>query len=194
MIKNKKVVNRVPLRKKFNLKKNDVIFIYLGVLGQGRNIETLIDSFTNYDIEYNLLFIGDGEYKNKVIQKSKIFSNIHYHKYIKHDELVHFIKDADFGLCLIENISLSDYLCLPNKLFECLNAKLPVLASNFPELSQVLTKNDFGMVCEPDTKNIVKSLKKITKKTFKKNLPKEYFWSHQEKQLLLAYKTLIKTR
>ena len=46
----------------------------------------------------------------------------------------------------------------------------------------------------PDTKNIVKSLKKITKKTFKKNLPKEYFWSHQEKQLLLAYKTLIKTR
>ena len=190
--KKNKVVSKISLRKKFNLKKNEVIFVYLGILGKGRNIETLIDSFTNYDIKYNLVFIGDGEYKTKVIQKSKIFSNIHYHKYIKHDELVHFIKDADFGLCLIENISLSDYLCLPNKLFECLNAKLPVLASNFPELSQAIIKNDFGLVCEPTTNSIVKSLKKITKRTFKKNLPKEYFWNYQEKQLLLAYRTLIK--
>ena len=78
------------------------------------------------------------------------------------------------------------------KLFECLNAKLPVLASNFPELSQAIIKNDFGLVCEPTTNSIVKSLKKITKRTFKKNLPKEYFWNYQEKQLLLAYRTLIK--
>ena len=170
-----RVVSRVALRRKFNLKKNEIIFVYLGILGKGRNIKTLIDSFTNYNIKYNLIFIGDGEYKEKIIEKSKIFSNIHYHEYIKHDELVNFIKDADYGLCLIENISMSDYLCLPNKLFECLNAKLPVLGSNFPELSEAIIKNDFGLVCEPKTTNIVKALKKITKKLLRKIYLKNIF-------------------
>ena len=33
-------------------------------------------------------------------------------------KLTNLIKEADVGLCLVENVSLSDYYCLPNKLFE----------------------------------------------------------------------------
>ena len=47
-------------------------------------------------------------------------------------------------MCLIQNVSLSDYYCLPNKLFEYCFAEIPVLASNFPDISQTVEKYDLS--------------------------------------------------
>ena len=66
------------------------------------------------------------------------------------DEVVRWAAGADAGLALIQNVSLSYYLSLPNKLFEYVAAGLPVVASDFPDLRRVVEGHGIGTVCRPD--------------------------------------------
>ena len=64
------------------------------------------------------------------------------------------MKAADIGLCLVQNVSLSDYYCLPNKLFEYCFAGIPVLASDFPDISSLISEYNLGMCCSLDFDSI----------------------------------------
>ena len=61
---------------------------------------------------------------------------------------------ADVGLCMIEAVSLSDYLCLPNKLFEYAFAGLPVIASKFPDIAKVVEGYGLGVCADIDVDSI----------------------------------------
>ena len=82
------------------------------------------------------------------ISEKKKNSNIHLHKKVPHNQVVNLIKSADVGICIIENVSLSDYYCLPNKLFEYSFAGLRVIGSDFPEISNYILSNKLGEVCK----------------------------------------------
>ena len=122
--------------KEFNIQNSTLIFLYLGFLTKGRGIEKIIDAFDSDQINSHVVFVGYGNMKDYILKASKNNGKIHYHEAVKHDEVVKISRDADIGLCLIEKISLSDYYCLPNKLFEYAFSGLPVLASDFPELKK----------------------------------------------------------
>ncbi len=186
--------NNKYFHKKYNISNKTKIFIYLGFLTKGRGIEETIRAFNYYKIKSHVVFIGYGELKYNVINSTKNNDRIHFHPPVKHNQVVNMCKSADYGLCLIENISLSDYYCLPNKLFEYAFSGLPVLASNFPELSKVVSNNNLGISCDPDSVSIRDSILKIEKKPLKKNSLNLYklSWQYQGEKLLNVYKFLIK--
>ena len=104
-----------------------------------------------------------------------------------------FASSADFGFSLIENVSLSDYLCLPNKLFEYAFAGTPVLASNFPEIKKIVDKYKLGYVCKLNEKSIMKEVKKIQNenKTFEQTNLDDISWAEQERKIINCYSKLI---
>ena len=57
---------------------------------------------------------------------------------------------ADIGLCIPENLGLSYFLSLPNKLFEYVAAGLPVIGSNFPEIANIIHEWHVGLTAEAD--------------------------------------------
>jgi hypothetical protein len=73
------------------------------------------------------------------------------------------VRNADYGLCLVENASLSDYYCLPNKLFEYCFAGVPVLASDFPEIRRLVEQYSLGVCCDPDPGSIRAALSRLTR-------------------------------
>ena len=96
------------------------------------------------------------------------YKNIHFHPLVPHHEVVNLIKSSDVGICFIENVSLSDYFCLPNKLFEYLFAGLNILGSNIPEIVKFITTNKVGTVCDlnpNDFKIKLNTTKKMEQKT-----------------------------
>ncbi len=193
--KNISSTNTNYFRNKFSISNKSKIFLYIGILGKGRGIELVLSTFmNNKDISSNLIFLGYGELKNYLIEVSKKHENIHIHDAVSHTEVVSIAKSADIGLCLIENISLSDYYCLPNKLFEYAFAEIPVLASNFPDMKDVINKYQLGKICELSENEIYTAIKKFENEEelikINSSLLYELSWQAQEVKLFRLYSSL----
>ena len=145
-IETKKTKNSNGFRKKFFINDDEKLFIYVGEINKGRGIINLLEIFK--DLKSRILFLGYGPLVNKVKDFENNYSNIHYHEAVEPDSLVSLIQEADVGLCLVERVSLSDYFCLPNKLFEYAFAGLPVIASDFPDIKFFVEKYDLGFCCD----------------------------------------------
>jgi glycosyltransferase involved in cell wall biosynthesis len=177
---------------KYDLPDNTLIFLYLGFLTRGRGIEKIIAAFESPQIKSHAVFVGFGDKKDYIIAASKNNNKVHYHEAVKHDQVVKISRNADVGLCLIENISLSDYYCLPNKLFEYAFSGLPVLASDFPELKKMVNKYKLGSCCEIDSTAIQEAIVKIEKNPLLKidSDLSELSWESQGNRLIKAYRSI----
>lgn len=172
------------------------IFLYIGYISLGRGIETILDAFSRTKSNSVAVFLGEGEYVTKIEAQSQKRGNVFVHPMVSHAEVVHLAASADFGLCLIENVSLSDYYCLPNKLFEYAFAGIPVVASNFPEISRVVNEYDLGFCIEPNADNLLKFLDSgdaASLGPLNRDIQslEELGWDHQQEKLGRIYKFLL---
>jgi glycosyltransferase involved in cell wall biosynthesis len=183
------------LRKLYNIPKSSKIFIYIGGFMKGRGIEILMNIFKKEDINSHIVFLGYGELRDKMIQESDKYVKIHVHDAVPHEKVIPIAKSADIGLCFIQNISLSDYYCLPNKLFEYAFAEIPMLASNFPDIIEVVDKFNLGKYSSLEIEDIFNTIKEFEEM---EELPKiksenlyELSWQKQEEKLIKLYQKLI---
>lgn len=177
----------------YNLDKNDIIFVYLGYLSKGRGIEICLNVFSRSNKKCHVVFVGSGQFENLITKYSSIYSNIHLHEPVCHENVVSLVKSADWGLCLLENASLSDYYSLPNKIFEYSFANLKIIASNFPEIEKMVNNFSLGYTCEPDFDSLLDIVSFISANNPKlKNKDiSELSWDNQAVKLKNIYKSEI---
>lgn len=135
------------LRTRFGIPEDARVFIYVGLLDEGRGIDLYLDVFEGMPGAH-LVFLGYGAYEARIASRAEGSANIHFHPAVAHGQVVEVVRSADVGLCLVENVSLSDYYCLPNKLFEYAFSGLPVIASAFPDISRLVQTYNLGVCCE----------------------------------------------
>lgn len=186
-------------RDKFGISQDKTIFLYQGLLTQGRGIEILLEYFKN---EKNnvIVFMGHGKLTGKVLSYSKKYpNNIYLHPSVPLDEVISHTASADFGIALIENICLSYYYCMPNKLFEFLMAGLPVIVSNSIEMKNFVNKNQVGIAMNTNNieglKEAINNIISLDKNKLIENvnnIKKSYSWEEQEKILINEYKLIGK--
>lgn len=131
--------NPVLSPNKFQLK-----FAFVGFLTEGRNLEGLLDMFANQIQNHSLSIIGEGPLSNVVQEYSKNFDNIFFLGAMSPADMINALKDFDCGFSFIEPVSYSDYLSLPNKIYDYTNAGLTVISSDLPEIKEFIIKYDLG--------------------------------------------------
>jgi len=184
------------LRNRFNILHDSKIFLYIGILGKGRGIDLIIEAFKKPDVKSSLVFLGYGELSHELKELEKEYPNIYVHDAVPHEKVVSIAKSADVGLCLIQNVSLSDYYCLPNKLFEYCFSEIPVLASDFPDISKVVKEYNLGECTQLDSLSIHSAIQKFeamekVPKIYEKNLY-NLSWKAQEEKLVRLYEKVLK--
>lgn len=181
------------VRKFYNFKDTDIIYVYFGIFGKGRGIENAIAAFEEVNPSNKLVFVGWGILENKIRLSKRFGENIFVHPAIQHELLPKFASTADFGLCLLEPISQSDFFALPNKLFEYAFAGIPILGSNFPDMSQIIDRHNLGMCFEPTLNGLISAIKRSQKTSFQLSQVNmdELSWETQEKRLVSAYKAIL---
>jgi len=143
------ILNAAPfLSENIGVKRYSNVILYQGAVNIARGLELIIDTL---EINRNLIFwiVGQGDIlsqlKSRVIMK-KLRDRVLFFNRQTPEQLRFITPKASVGVSVEANTGLSYYYALPNKLFDYIQARIPVLVSNFPEMAGVVTKYQIGMV------------------------------------------------
>lgn len=185
------------LKTEFAIGDDELVFLYQGIIGKGRGIEKILNAFTGLeDQSKHLVLMGYGQMVPLVMEYEKKYSSIHYKAAVPPEEVLKYTHGADVGIALIENLGLSYYFCLPNKLFEYILAGKPVIASNFPEMSNVISKYQCGWLIEPNAEAIRNTIEQISVDTVYSHRPRaeqiasDFGWEKEESKIYEAFAAL----
>ncbi len=167
--------------------------VYVGGLERGRGLEIMLNAVSGIQEETHLLIIGYGsaEDRLKAMADQLGCDNVTFLGRMPHDSIVPFISRCDYGVCLIEPVSLSDVFSLPNKLFEYSFAGLHIFGSNLPEIEQYLDTTGLGTVVELDPLDLRRAIVDLphsSPRTLSSGPPAEYGWVHQADKLVDLYR------
>lgn len=163
----KEIENLDLIRKKFNITEKYKILIYQGMILPGRGLEKIIISLQFLD-NIVLCIFGDGSYKSAIeqlISAMNLESKVIFCGEVPYEELHKWTCSADIGVVIIEPISFSYELALPNKLFEYCMAGRPVLMSNLKAMQKIHDEFKIGEVL--DFNSTPQSIANLLKLIFK---------------------------
>src|SRR5690606_20581257 len=177
--------------KMFNLPPHSRFLIYQGVILKGRGMKYAYSLLKKLE-GYFLIVIGDGEYKDyyqKLAADEGIAEKVRFVGRIEQDKLYNYTAGGTIGLSLIENISLSYYFALPNKLFEYILCELPVIVSDLPQMKQIVENFETGYAVNPEDEDSllsrIKNLEDVqTYKMLKENCQKASQELNWDKEIL----------
>lgn len=138
--------SKIDFRKMYGISDDKMILLYQGVLLEGRGVALIMRTMVKLP-QTVLIMLGDGEQKSnfqKLACELNISERVFYLGTINQKELINYTSGADVGLSLIENISVSYYHALPNKLFEYIMAGVPVLCSDLPQMKKIVGSYQVG--------------------------------------------------
>lgn len=168
------------------------VILYQGALNVGRGLEWVIKCMPYLD-NCVLIIIGSGKLKYRLragVSKLRIKDKVQFMGKILPDELPKYTKGADIGLCLLEERGLSYYYSLPNRVFDYIQAGLPILATDFPEISKIISTYNTGVVInhyEPKyLAQVITEMLEKGKEVYQKNfneIKKELCWEKEQEKL-----------
>lgn len=129
------------------------ILLYQGVVSVGRGLPLLIEAMQQlHDTQAVLVFLGNGPMVAQLktqVQGLGLSQRIYFHPAVPPTELAQWTRCATIGISPIEAMCQSYYYCLPNKLFEFIQAGLPVVVSDLPEMANLVRRHGVGE-CFPE--------------------------------------------
>lgn len=172
------------------------LFLYQGLLAPGRGVGLLIEAFSQLPPVRHLVFMGYGELEGRIREAAARHANIHFMPAVPPEQVKDYTVDADVGISLIENVCLSYYLCLPNKLFEYAACGVPAVVSAFPEMGRFVDEYDCGWKVEPEVQALCQLITGLTatelaaKRANTRDSGRLYCWQEEEKEMLAMYGAL----
>ena len=178
---------------------NRKVVLYQGGFSKGRGLDNLI--LANHHLENTvMIYMGWGAFEpelKKLAEREGLTGlKVHFTGPVDQSVLLNYTRCADVGVIPYQFVSLNNYYCSPNKLFEYMNAHIAIVASDFPELKRVIKGYQVGDVFDPESPediarsimNVVSDEAKLTR--IKQNTFKgaEVFnWENESKKLVDLY-------
>lgn len=184
-------------REELGIPADKLIFLYQGVLNAGRGVELLLEAFSDPEGDSVIVFMGFGPLVSEIQERARTINRVYFRAAVEPRVLLRYTSSADYGVALIEDVSLSNRYCLPNKVFEYMMAGVPLLCSDLPEMRRLLEAHGLGVVIPEFTpagvQRAVADLRAMSYEELVRNVTaarREFNWEAQEKFLLQAYASL----
>lgn len=170
---------------KFGFDEDKIVYIHVGNLTHGRNINEMVGFFETHKEQGTLILLGKITDKDYEYVASQAFSNVFYHYPVDYDLLHNYLNKAHIGLAYIQDVSLSNMLGLGNKFLDYVCAGIPVLCTSLPEMVYFVEKYKIGFIFENDPALFAEGISISSKAIgsgFKIEIPTELTWEFQSGQ------------
>ena len=145
------------------------LILYHGMLSTGRGIERLMEAMLQPGLEQaHLVLLGMGADHERYLLMAgdpRWLGRVHLLDPVPPADLLPWVSSADVGAMPNPGGTLNDKYSSPNKLFECLAAGIPVVASDVATIRRIIAgdpANPLGVVCDPSrAESIAAALRSI---------------------------------
>lgn len=180
---------------------NDFTLTYVGGISKGRGIITMLDILEKVNCKLNLA----GKFFTKKIEAEVKAhpawkKHVIWHGYLESNQVSSILEKSSVGLVILKPYK-SYKESLPVKMFEYMNAGLPIIASNFKLWKQITEESKCGICVDPnDQEEIVSAVKLLINKADlaremgsngKKAVLNKYNWDIEKLKLIELYESLI---
>lgn len=161
------------IRKKFgeelNLPRDGIILMYHGAIMLERGIESVINAlpFLPEDVGFVVMGCeaahGTVGYFLEQARQCNVEKRVIFREAVPLQELKYYVGAADIEMLLIDGRKHRSFeYCLPNKFFESIQACVPVVSTNLPEIGKLVKKYDIGLlVKENDAQGVAEAVLKL---------------------------------
>jgi len=177
------------------------IALYQGLFTYHRGLENLIHACRFLEHDVTLVLRGYGPNEHQLRELARPHKNCRFDGPVKMNELISAAANtADVGIVPYVPVNINNYFASPNKLFEYVQAGLPVVGSDLPFLRKIILGNKIGYVFNPqDPRSIAEAINAATRDgvlpTLRNNVLKirrQYSWSEEQKKLIKIVQELAK--
>lgn len=122
--------------------------LWMGSASIGRNFDVFFETFQKFQNNFKLVIMGGvesvfakeiEEYQNE----GKVFVN-----FVKQDEIIQYVDNAQFSVVLYSDKTPNNYYCEPNRLYQLVTRKIPVIVGYNPVLKNTVHKFNAGVVLD----------------------------------------------
>jgi len=185
-------------REEYSIKKDEIILLYQGWISPDRNLQNLVKGLAQVEKPIKLVFMGYGGFKEEL---ESISRNIHIKDKVvfvpskTQAELLSYTASADIGIIPYPSkLDPNTKYASPNKLYEFIAARLPIICNNLPFVKTLVEDNCFGMSFEMNSPeafaNAINNFPYNQLNEFRKNIELKgvnFLWESEAPKLLEIY-------
>lgn len=174
------------------------IILYQGVINPSRGLSHVIAAMAEIK-NAELWIAGDGPKKTEyehLVKTLDLKNKVKFLGKFLPEDLRTITKKADVGLSIEENNGLSYYYSMPNKVSDYIQARIPVVVSDFPEMRKVIDRFQAGekIIDHAQLVEKIETVLKNGKLFYKESLDqaaRELCWEKEEPKLLQLFKKVV---
>ncbi|MFC4075462.1 glycosyltransferase [Salinithrix halophila] len=187
----------------FGLEPESKVVLFQGTFVKNSGLEELIQAFTRLPARMKLVLLGDGERKEvleSLIREKKLEGRIFFHPPLLPRDMLKISAHADLGTALHQSNCLNHSLSTPNRIFEYIQAGLPVIASEQPGKSIIVGTYKTGRLVDPlSVPEIAQAIEEILSEPFPYFIGtlkarKRMTWEQEQKRLVELYGAISRER
>lgn len=190
-------------RKDLNLPENTNIVLLQGAgINVDRGSEELVDAVGLCD-NITLVIVGSGDVipaLKKRVEEKQLQSRVLFTGKVPHEKLRAYTTLAGLGVTLDKPTNINYKFSLPNKIFDYIQAGVPVLASDLPEVAAIVRNYNVGIVIQEVTPELIaagiqKAFSSAEYSSWKSNCihaAEKLCWEREEETLKNVYSQFLK--
>lgn len=152
-------------RKELGLPEDKHLIILQGAgINIQRGAEEMVEAMQYIDHSV-LLIAGQGDViplLKKLVSERSLENKVIFRPRMPYQELMQLTKNADLGLTLDKDTNLNYRYSLPNKIFDYIQAGIPVVASPLPEIAHIINTYQVGCtITDHNPVNMAKTINEV---------------------------------
>tara|TARA_Y100001933_G_scaffold264487_1_gene330374 strand:- start:208 stop:1365 length:1158 start_codon:yes stop_codon:yes gene_type:complete len=145
------VLRNIPTYRDFKVKKIDperINIVHHGIGYKTRGIKDMIDIANSLDERFHLdlYLVATDKYIDEINLYLGNSKKVSIRQAVSYEKIIGMLSNYDIGLFFVKPITFNLLNCLPNKLFEFIQARLAVAIGPSPEMAKIVKRYNCGFI------------------------------------------------